>query len=85
MIRITSEDVTVPDLSTHPAIVDVSSFLGHPVQGFSRRAFPEDVLADIERAIVDKGWRFGVRSCSLTVEHTPRGGTRVQARLSYGR
>ena len=82
-IRVLSEDVSGVDLSQHPAEIDITTFARRPVSEIPPSSFARDTLDDIARAIVDQGWRWGVRWAEVTVSRNPKG-TRMKAKLSYG-
>ena len=92
MRRVVSEDLSgLPDFSTHPAEIEISTFASRPVSDLAPDAIPREILADIARAIVDHGWRHGVRSAEVTMRREYRtvngrrlGVTRMIGRVTYG-
>lgn len=83
-----SEDITGLDLTGRPAELEFGSFAGQPVSELRPESLPRSALADIERALVDLGWRAGVRECKVTVElvvnkEKRRTETHLKARLTY--
>jgi len=81
-----SEDITgLPDLRARPAELEFGTFGGHPVRDIP--SLPRSVLSDLERALVDRGWRWGVRSCTVTITRTlgadKKPETHLKARLTY--
>jgi len=91
MIRVPvihSEDITGLDLTGRPVELEFGTFCGRPVSDLSPESLPRSVLSDIERAIIDLGWRAGVRECSITVSRTAdkekkRNETHMKVRLTY--
>jgi hypothetical protein len=91
MRRVLSEDLSgLPDFTTHPAEVEISTFASRPVSDLAPDAIPRDILNDIARAIVDHGWRYGVRECQITMRREYRtvngrrvGVTRMVGRMTY--
>ena len=84
--RITSEDIFGMDLSTHPREIEITSFVDLPVAQIAPARFPRETIADIERAIVDRGYRYGARKCRITVERVlsaKRPTTRMKASIEY--
>ena len=57
-----------------------------PVAQIAPARFPRETIADIERAIVDRGYRYGARKCRITVERVlsaKRPTTRMKASIEY--
>lgn len=83
MTRVTSEDVTGIRFEGHPAEVDFTTFAGRSVATLPPRAIPELILRDIERAVIDKGYRHGVRSATVTIIRGADKRTHLRARITY--
>ena len=86
-VRVLTEDISDLNLTGHPQEIDITSFGSRPVSEIPPAAFAPITIADIERAIVDKGWHSGVRTCTVTVTRIEEGNrafTRMKARLMYG-
>ncbi len=83
--RITTEDVTGLDLTSHPAEVEITTFARRPVSSLAPGAIPREILRDIERAIADRGYRFGVQSVTVQMirDAKPPHRTRMRARITY--
>lgn len=84
MTRVTSEDVVGINFLSHPAEVDFTTFAGRSVATLPPRAIPELILRDIEHALVDRGWRHGVRSATVTIVRGADKRTHLRARITYG-
>lgn len=91
MRRVTTEDVTGLSFDGHPAEVEIGSFGARPVSDLAPDAIPREILNDIARAIVDRGFRHGVRTCEVQLTRSYRtvngrrvGATRMVGRLTYG-
>lgn len=84
-MRVTSEDIYGLDLTNHPRELEITSFVDLPVAQIPPARFPRETLADIERAIIDRGYRLGVRKCHITVERIAgkHPTTRMKALLEY--
>ena len=82
MIRITTEDISGADFSRHPAEMEITTFGARAVSDLAVNVIPRESLNDIARAIVDQGWRYGVRSAEI---HMTRDGrtTRMKVGLTY--
>jgi hypothetical protein len=83
----TEDIIGFPDLSGHPDELDFGTFLGRKVSEISPNV-PQSVLHDIERAMLDLGWRYGVRACTVSVRQvrnpqTKKAETRMKARFTY--
>lgn len=83
MTRVTSEDVVGINFLSHPAEVDFTTFAGRSVATLPPRAIPELILRDIERAVADRGFRYGVASVLVEVKRT-NGKTKMIAHIKYG-
>lgn len=71
--RVTSEDLQdLPDLSVHPAEIPIATFCGKEIADLAPDAIHRETLNDIARAIVDRGWRYGVRACEITIHRDYR-------------
>jgi hypothetical protein len=90
--RVCSESLeNLPDLALKPAEIEISLVGNHPVSEIPASAIPRYFLNDIARALVDRGWRYGVRGADVRVSREyhrardgrPVGATRVKARLTY--
>ena len=87
-IRITTEDISGLNVAGRPQELEITSFGNRPIINLSPSAFPRSVLDDIARAIVDKGWASGVRSCEVSVGVSAVNGrnvTKMKARLTYAK
>jgi len=81
-----SEDITgLPDLSHHPVELEFGTFGRFPVRELP--GLPHSVIIDLERALVDRGWRFGVRACTVTLTRrlgaNKKPETHLKARFTY--
>jgi hypothetical protein len=89
--HVTSEDIEdLPDLSAHPTEIPIGTFCGKEIADLATDAIHRDTLNDIARGIVDRGWRYGVRGCEITVRRDYRtvngrriGKTKMIARVTY--
>ena len=89
--RVLSEDLSgLPDFTSRPAEVEISTFASRPVSDLAPDAIPSEILRDIGSAIIDRGWRSGVRSCEVALHRDYRtvngrriGVTRMIGRLTY--
>jgi hypothetical protein len=90
--RVVSEDLSgLPDFSTRPSEVEISTFANRSVSDLAPDSIPREILMDIARALVDHGWRHGVRGAEVTMrrDYITKGGrrvgvTRMVGRLTYG-
>lgn len=90
MQRVLSEDLTGLDFAGRPQEIPITTFFGREVSGLAPHGFHREILADIARAIVDRGWPFGVRACEVTVRQDFRtvngrrvAQTRMTGKLTY--
>jgi hypothetical protein len=89
--RVLSEDLeNLPDLSSHPAEIPITTYMGREIADLAPDAIHRETLNDIARAIVDRGFPYGVRQCEITVRRSyvtqngrRVGRTRMIARLTY--
>jgi hypothetical protein len=89
--RVVSEDLENLSFDNRPAEIPITTFCGREIADLAPDAIHRDTLNDIARAIVDRGWHYGVRACEITVRreyHTTqgqrRGRTRMIAKVTYG-
>ena len=85
-MRVTSEDLYGMDFTSRPREIEITSFVDLPVAQIAPARFPRETIADIERAIVDRGYRYGARKCRITVERVlsaKRPTTRMKASIEY--
>jgi hypothetical protein len=88
--RITSEDLTGCDFTGSPAEIPIITYMGREIADLAPDCFHQETLNDIARAIIDHGWRSGVRACEIQVRRDYRtiagrrvGRTRMVGRLTY--
>jgi len=89
--RITSEDLSGCDFTGSPAEIPITTYMGREIADLAPDYFHQETLNDIARAIIDRGWRSGVRACEIQVRRDYRtvngrrvGKTRMVGRITYG-
>ncbi len=90
--RVAFEDILNLNLDGRPAEIDILFFGGRPVAYIPPDHFSRQILNDIARALVDRGWSRGLRDAEVRVEsymeQTPVGPcllTQMKAALRYAR
>ena len=88
--RVASEDLDGLSFDAHPAEIPITTFMGREIADLAPDAIHRETLNDIARAIVDRGWRYGVRTCEITVHRDYRtvngrrtGRTRMTGKVTY--
>lgn len=78
-----TEDVIGIPWAERPHRLLINTFRGRAVSQLRPISITRPALGELERAILDQGWRYGVKRVAVTLEYDRVKGAQIVAEITY--